>query len=127
LGLTAKTSRAVPVNSLAKVYEARVEDYTRAAEQTDDQVFRRMLLTLALQFTLAAQEEGAKSKSAGGSGDVEGSGGEMNPQLGLFPRSPGQRVNARPKQDPIKKGDRRSNSARRVSRFSASAPASAAR
>jgi hypothetical protein len=62
LGLTTKTSRAVPVNSLAKVYEARVEDYTRAAEQTDDQVFRRMLLTLALQFTLAAQEEGAKSK-----------------------------------------------------------------
>jgi len=65
LGLTAKTSRAVPVNSLAKVYEARVADYTRAAEQTDDQVFRRMLLTLALQFTVAAaQEEGAKSKQA---------------------------------------------------------------
>jgi hypothetical protein len=52
----------VPVNSLAKVYEARAEDYTRAAEQTDDPVFRRMLLTLALQFTLAAQEEGAKGK-----------------------------------------------------------------
>jgi len=64
LGLIAKTSRAVPVNSLAKVYEARVEDYTRAAEQTDDQVFRRMLLTLALQLTLAAQEERAKSKQA---------------------------------------------------------------
>jgi hypothetical protein len=64
VGLTAKTSRAVPVNSLAKVYEARVEDYTRAAEQTDDQVFRRMLLTLALQLTLAAQEEGATSKQA---------------------------------------------------------------
>jgi len=64
LGLTAKKSRAVRVNSLAKVYEARVEDYTRAAEQTDDQVFRRMLLTLALQLTLAAQEEGAKSKQA---------------------------------------------------------------
>ena len=64
MGLTAKTSRAVPVNSLAKVYEARVEDYIRAAEQTDDQVFRRMLLTLALQFTVAAQEEGAKSKQA---------------------------------------------------------------
>ena len=64
MGLTAKTSRAVPVNSLAKVYEARVEDYTRAAEQTDDQVFRRMLLTLALQLTLAAQEERAKSKQA---------------------------------------------------------------
>jgi hypothetical protein len=66
LGLTAKTSRAVPVTSLAKVYEARVEDYTRAAEQTDDQVFRRMLLTLALQFTLAAQEERAKSKQQQG-------------------------------------------------------------
>ena len=64
MGLTAKTSRAVPVNSLAKVYEARVADYTRAAEQTDDQVFRRMLLTLALQLTLAAQEERAKSKQA---------------------------------------------------------------
>ena len=64
MGLIAKTSRAVPVNSLAKVYEARVEDYIRAAEQTDDQVFRRMLLTLALQFTVAAQEEGAKSKQA---------------------------------------------------------------
>ena len=64
MGLTAKPSRAVPVNSLAKVYEARAEDYTRAAEQTDDQVFRRMLLTLALQFTVAAQEEGAKSKQA---------------------------------------------------------------
>jgi hypothetical protein len=62
LGFTAETSRAVPVNSLAKVYEARAEDYTRAAEQTDDPVFRRMLLTLALQFILAAQEEGAKSK-----------------------------------------------------------------
>ncbi len=62
LGFTAETSRAVPVNSLTKVYEARAEDYTRAAEQTDDPVFRRMLLTLALQFTLAAQEDGAKSK-----------------------------------------------------------------
>ena len=64
MGLAAKTSRAVPVNSLAKVYEARVEDYIRAAEQTDDQVFRRMLLTLALQLTLAAQEERAKRKQA---------------------------------------------------------------
>ena len=54
----------MPVNSLAKVYEARAEDYTRAAEQTDDHVFRRMLLTLALQLTLAAQEERAKRKQA---------------------------------------------------------------
>jgi hypothetical protein len=57
LGFTAETSRAVPVNSLAKVYEARAEDYTRAAEQTDDRVFRNMLLALALQWRLAAQEE----------------------------------------------------------------------
>jgi len=64
LGLIAKKSRAVPVNNLAEVYEARIEDYTRAAEQTDDQVFRRMLLTLALQLTLAAQEKRAKSKQA---------------------------------------------------------------
>ena len=64
LGLSAKTSRAVPVNSLAKVYEARVEDYTRAAEQTDDQVFRRMLLTLALQFTLAAQRANEPTRNA---------------------------------------------------------------
>jgi len=62
LGFTAETRRAVPINSLVKVYEARAEDYTRAAEQTDDPVFRRILLMLALQFTLAAQEEGAKSK-----------------------------------------------------------------
>jgi hypothetical protein len=42
-----------------KEYERRAEDYTRAAEQTDDLVFRHMLLTLALQWRLAAQEEAA--------------------------------------------------------------------
>ena len=32
---------------------------TRAAEQTDDPVFRNLLLTLALQWRLAAREEAA--------------------------------------------------------------------
>jgi hypothetical protein len=38
----AETSRAVPVPTLAKAYEDRAEDCTRAAEQTDDPVFRKM-------------------------------------------------------------------------------------
>ena len=37
--------------------EHQAEDYTRAAEQTDDAVFRKMLLMLALQWRLAAQED----------------------------------------------------------------------
>ena len=45
--------------TLARVYEDRAADYTRAAEQTDDPVFRNLLLTLALQWRLAAQEEAA--------------------------------------------------------------------
>jgi len=53
----------VPVQTLAKAYEDRAEDYTRAAERTDDPVFRRLLLMLALQWKQAAQEE-AKSKNA---------------------------------------------------------------
>jgi hypothetical protein len=60
---TAETSRTVPVQTLAKVYEDRAENYTRAAERTDDPVFRRLLLMLALQWKQAAQEE-AKSKDA---------------------------------------------------------------
>jgi hypothetical protein len=51
--------RAVAVLTLAQVYEDRAADYTRAAEQTDDPVFRNLLLTLALQWRLAAQEEAA--------------------------------------------------------------------
>ena len=42
-----------------QVYEDRAADYTRAAEQTDDPVFRNLLLTLALQWRLAAQQEAA--------------------------------------------------------------------
>jgi len=44
------------VQTLAEVYEGRAEDYSRAAERTDDPTFRNMLLMLALQWTLAAQE-----------------------------------------------------------------------
>jgi hypothetical protein len=56
----AETSRAVPVPTLAKVYEDHAEDYTRTAERTDDPLFRKMLLMLALQWRLAAQEEASK-------------------------------------------------------------------
>ena len=38
--------------TLAQVYEDHAADCTRAAEQTDDPVFREMLLTLALQWRL---------------------------------------------------------------------------
>jgi hypothetical protein len=57
------TSRAVTVHTLAKVYENRAEDYTRAAERTDDPVFRKMLLMLALQWNLAAQEQASKQST----------------------------------------------------------------
>ena len=48
------------MQTLAEVYEDRAQDYTRAAERTDDPVFRNMLLMLALQWSLAAQEEASK-------------------------------------------------------------------
>jgi len=48
------------VQTLAEVYEDRAEDYTRTAERTDDLMFRNMLLMLALQWRLAAQEEASK-------------------------------------------------------------------
>jgi hypothetical protein len=47
------------VPTLAQVYEDHAADCTRAAEQTDDPVFRKMLLNLALQWGLAAREEAA--------------------------------------------------------------------
>jgi hypothetical protein len=47
------------VPTLAQVYEDRAADCRRAAEQTDDPVFRNLLLTLALQWRLAAREEAA--------------------------------------------------------------------
>jgi hypothetical protein len=54
----AQMSRAV--RTLAQVYEDHVAKCIRAAEQTDDPVFRKMLLMLALQWRLAAQEEASK-------------------------------------------------------------------
>jgi hypothetical protein len=51
----------VPEQTLAKVYEERAKECARAAEVTDDPVFRRLLLMLASQWKLAAHEE-AKSK-----------------------------------------------------------------
>ena len=41
----------------SQMCEHHAEDYTRAAENTDDAVFRKMLLMLALQWKLAAQED----------------------------------------------------------------------
>jgi hypothetical protein len=52
------------VPTLAQRYENNAEDCIRAAEQTDDAVFRTMRLTLALQWKLAAQEE-ASTQSTG--------------------------------------------------------------
>jgi hypothetical protein len=49
------------VQTLVEVYEDCAADYTHAAERmTDDPVFRNMLLMLALQWRLAAQEEASK-------------------------------------------------------------------
>ena len=50
--------------TLAQVCEDHAADCTRAAEQTDDPVFRKMLLTLALQWRLAAREEAADATDA---------------------------------------------------------------
>lgn len=47
----------------AQAYERHAEDYTHEAEQTDDPVCRKMLLTLALQWRLAAQEEATKQST----------------------------------------------------------------
>ena len=57
VGLFTALRRAVAVPTLAQVYEDHAADCTRAAEQTGDPVFCKMLLILALQWKLAAQEE----------------------------------------------------------------------
>jgi len=51
---------SVAAPTLAQVYEERAADFTRTAEQTDDPVFRNLLLTLAFQWRLAAREEASK-------------------------------------------------------------------
>jgi hypothetical protein len=43
-----------------QVCEHYADHYTRAAEQAHDDVFRKVLFMLALQWKLAAQEEAAK-------------------------------------------------------------------
>jgi hypothetical protein len=48
------------VPTLAQIYEDHAAACTRAAEQCDDPVFRDMLISLALQWRLAAREEVAK-------------------------------------------------------------------
>ena len=55
--------RGRTVQTLAKAYEDRAAEYSRAAQQTDDPVFRRLLLMLASQWELAGRQE-AKSKDA---------------------------------------------------------------
>ena len=50
--------------TLAQVYEDHAAACTRAAEQCDDPVFRNMLLKLALQWRLAAQEASTQSRKA---------------------------------------------------------------
>ena len=55
--------RGRTVQTLANVYEDRAAEYSRAAQQTDDPVFCRLLLMLASQWELAGQQE-AKSKDA---------------------------------------------------------------
>jgi hypothetical protein len=49
--------------SQTKLYESHAEDCTRAAEQTDDVAFRKMLLLLALQWKLAAQQTGTSQNA----------------------------------------------------------------
>jgi len=52
------------MGSQTKLYESRAEDCARAAEETDDVPFRKMLLLLALQWKLAAQEAGSCHNAA---------------------------------------------------------------
>jgi hypothetical protein len=51
------------VPTLAQIYEDHAAACTRAAEQCDDPVFRDMLISLALQWRLAAREEVAKQST----------------------------------------------------------------
>ena len=55
--------RGRTVQTLAKVYEDRAAECSRTVQQTDHPVFRRLLLMLASQWKLAAQEE-AKNNDA---------------------------------------------------------------
>ena len=52
------------MGSQTKLYESHAEDCTRAAEQTDEVPFRKMLLLLALQWKLAAEKAGRNQNAA---------------------------------------------------------------
>ena len=56
--------RSRPVANTRQECELHAEDCTRAAERTDDTVFCKMLLMLALQWKLAAQREAVKQTTA---------------------------------------------------------------
>jgi hypothetical protein len=49
--------------SQMKLYESHAEDCIRAAEQTDDVAFRKMLLLLALQWKLAARSKQEQART----------------------------------------------------------------
>jgi hypothetical protein len=51
------------VPTLAQEYKRGAETYTRAAEQTDDPVFRNTLFALASQWRQAEREEAAKQST----------------------------------------------------------------
>jgi hypothetical protein len=51
------------VPTLAQIYEDHAAACTRAAERCDDRVVRDMLISLALQWRLAAREEVAKQSA----------------------------------------------------------------
>jgi hypothetical protein len=51
------------VPTQAQICEDHAAACTRAAEQCDDPVFRDMLISLALQWKLAAREELAKQST----------------------------------------------------------------
>ena len=52
--------RRAAVSTQAQIYEDHAAACTRAAERCDDPVFRDMLISLALQWRLAAREEREK-------------------------------------------------------------------
>ena len=49
--------------TLAQIYEDHAAACTRAAERCDDRVVRDMLISLALQWRLAAREQVAKQST----------------------------------------------------------------
>ena len=57
--------RGRTVQTLANVYEDRAAEYSRAAQQTDDPVFRGMLISLALQWRYPSKVGGTADCESG--------------------------------------------------------------